>query len=269
VVFARSRDGGSSWLPARSILDTGADRLTTGHQLVVLPGGSLLDVFTLIGLHTDPQQPELQVAMMRSDDRGDSWSRPTGIAELRSVGVVDPESGVPVASGTRLQPAVAVDAASGRAFVAWQDARFSRGQADAIALSWSRDGGRTWSRPVKANVTPIDIPVQTSRRSRRRWRYRPMARWASATLTSASTTRASPWRPIAGCCAAAPPHRRMRQAHRLTQAGPPGFFLGDYQGLNSAASDFLAVFAQPHQDDPASVFARRVTARTSHWVEDK
>jgi hypothetical protein len=70
----------------------------------------------------------------------------------------------------------------------------------------------------------------------------------------------------------APPARReirvtassfdMRQAHLLTAAGPPGSFLGDYQGLTSAGTDFLAVFAQPHQHDLASVFARRVAART-------
>jgi hypothetical protein len=40
------------------------------------------------------------------------------VADLRSVGVTDPESGDPVASGTRWQPAVAVDATSGRVYVA-------------------------------------------------------------------------------------------------------------------------------------------------------
>jgi hypothetical protein len=54
VVFARSRNGGSSWQPPRTVLDTGAGRLTTGHQLVVLPGGALLDVFTLLDLGADP-----------------------------------------------------------------------------------------------------------------------------------------------------------------------------------------------------------------------
>ena len=91
---------------------------------------------------------------MRSTDRGRTWSQPAIAAELGSVGVNDPESGDPVASGTRLQPAVAVDPAEVRVFVAWQDARFSQGQADAIALSWSSDGARTWSAPVKANATP-------------------------------------------------------------------------------------------------------------------
>jgi hypothetical protein len=46
----------------------------------------------------------------------------------------------------------------------------------------------------------------------------------------------------------------MRQAHRFTSIGPVGFFLGDYMGLTSTGRDFLAVFAQPHNNDPASVF---------------
>jgi hypothetical protein len=122
VAFARSRDGGRSWSAARSILDTGDGRLTTGHQLAVLRGGLLVDVFTLLDLGEDPRRPRLQVAVMRSEDRGRTWSPPSTVAELRSVGVTDPESGDLVASGTRLQPAVAVDPAGDRVFVAWQDA---------------------------------------------------------------------------------------------------------------------------------------------------
>jgi hypothetical protein len=287
VVFVRSLNGGRSWQPPRSILDTGADRLTTGHQLAALPGGTLLDVFTLIDLGTDPQRPALQVAIMRSDDRGGSWSPPTVIADLRSVGVTDPESGDPVASGTRFQPAVALDPASGRVVVAWQDARFSRGQADAIALSWSRDGGRTWSGPVKANATPTDVPVQNQQTfspslavsadgtlgvSYFDFRFNDQGvalatdRWLLRCRPAVSPPCAPPARIETRLTAAS---FDMRRAHRLTEVGPPGFFLGDYQGLTDAGTDFLAVFAQPHQRDPASVFARRVTARTSHWGEDK
>jgi hypothetical protein len=287
VVFARSRNGGSSWQPARTVLDAGAGRLTTGHQLVVLPDGTLLDVFTLLDLGTDPQQPALQVAAMRSEDRGASWSPPAVIADLRSVGVTDPETGDLVAGGTRFQPAVAVDAASGRVYVAWQDARFSQGQADAIALSWSRDGGRTWSHPVKANATPTEVAVHNQQAFSPslavaadgtlgvsyfdfRFNDQGVALWTDRWLLRCRPATTSP--------PCAPPARLetrltassfdMRRAHLVTQVGPPGFYLGDYQGLTSAGSDFLAVFAQPHQDDPASVFARRVVARTAHRGED-
>ncbi len=274
VVFARSIDGGRSWQPARSVLDTGVGRLTTGHQLAVLPGETLLDVFTLIDLRTDPRRPALQVAVMRSGDRGGSWSPPTVIADIRSVGVVDPETGDPVAGGTRLQPAVAVDPASGRALVAWQDARFSHGQADAIALAWSPEDGRRWTTPAKVNATPTNIPVRNQQA------FAPnLAVATDGTLgvsyfdfrhnDGAATLPTDRWlvrcHPTANpACTRRPAHPEtrltttsfdMRQAHLLTSIGPPGFFLGDYMGLTSTGRDFLAVFAQPHNNDPASVFA--------------
>jgi hypothetical protein len=56
----------------------------------------------------------------------------------------------------------------------------------------------------------------------------------------------------------------MRQAHLLTSVGPPGFFLGDYMGLTSIGRDFLAVFAQPHDNDPASVFAATRPSQRRH-----
>jgi len=43
----------------------------------------------------------------------------------------------------------------------------------------------------------------------------------------------------------------------VSAGGPEGFFLGDSMGLASAGKDFLALFSQPHDSDPASVFARR------------
>jgi hypothetical protein len=38
-----------------------------------------------------------------------------------------------------------------------------------------------------------------------------------------------------------------------------GFFLGDYVGLASDGTDFLAVFTQPHDSDSSSVFFRRIS----------
>jgi hypothetical protein len=283
VVFARSRNGGRSWQPPRTVLDTGDGRLTTGHQLAVLPGGTLLDVFTLIDLRTDPQRPALQVAVMRSGDRGDSWSPPTVIADLRSAGITDPESGDPVASGTRLQPAMAVDAASGRVHVAWQDARFSQGQADAIALAFSADQGATWSAPTKVNATPATIPVRNQQA------FAPNLAVAADGTVGVSyfdlrhnDPAAALWtdRWLVGCQPTATAACTeldagaetrlttasfdMRQAHLLSSVGPPGFFLGDYMGLTSIGRDFLAVFAQPHDNDPASVFAATRPSQRRH-----
>jgi hypothetical protein len=274
VVFSRSVDGGRTWQPARTVLDAGAGWLTTGHQLAVLPGGMLLDVFTLIDVRKDPWRPALQVAVTRSSDRGGTWSPPTVVADIRSVGVTDPESGDPVAGGTRLQPAVSVDRSSGRVYVAWQDARFSGGQADAIALARSADDGATWTTPEKVNATPTNIPVPDQQAFAPNLAVAPDGTLAVSYFDfrhndDAASLPTDRWlvrcHPIANpACTARParPETRltprsfdMRQAHRFTSVGPPGFFLGDYMGLASTGRSFIAVFAQPHDDDPASIFA--------------
>jgi hypothetical protein len=145
VVFSSSTDGGRTRRPAAQIYDPGENRLTTGHQIVVLPGGALADVFTLVDLSAGPTATS--VAVMRSTD--------------------------PV---------------SGRLHVVWQDARFTGGQADSIALSSSDDGGRTWSAPIRVNATPTGIPygtrpVRTVRTARRR-RSRPRLRHAHRPWTA-------------------------------------------------------------------------------------
>lgn len=177
----------------------------------------------------------------------------------------------------------AVDLASGRVHVAWQDARFSHGQADAIALAWSPDDGTTWTTPAKVNATPTNIPVRNQQAfapnlavatdgtvgvSYFDFRHNdpaatlPTDRWlvrCHPTANPACTGR--PARPEARLTTTS---FDMRQAHRLTSIGPPGFFLGDYMGLTSTGRDFLAVFAQPHSNDPASVFAATRPSQRRH-----
>jgi hypothetical protein len=276
VVVARSRNGGRSWQPPRSVWAAGAGWLTTGHQLVVLPEGTLLDVFVLLDLRSDPQRPALQVGVLRSGDRGGGWSPLTVIAELRSVGVTDLEGGDPVAGGTRFRPAVAVDSASGRVLVAWQDARFSQGQADVIALAFSADAGVTRSAPEKASATPTDVPAPDQQAFAPnlvvacdgtvgvsyfdvRHNDAGAALWTDRWLVGChpAATSACPGPGAPAEARLTPTSFDMRQAHLLTSVGPPGCFLGDYQGLTSTGRGFLAVFAQPHDDDPASVFAAR------------
>jgi hypothetical protein len=158
--------------------------------------------------------------------------------------------------------------------VAWQDARFTGGQADAIALAWSADNGKTWTAPEKVNATPTNIPIRDQQA------FAPnLAVAADGTLAvsyfdfrrndAAAPLPTDRWlvrcHPTANpACTARParPETRltarsfdMRRAHRLTSVGPPGFFLGDYMGLASTGRCFIAVFAQPHDEDPASIFA--------------
>jgi hypothetical protein len=274
VYFARSTDGGVTWEPARKIFDPGQQNQTIGNQIVVLPNGDLVDVFDMI-LNFSNASPGrgLHVALLRSTNRGTTWSRsPIVVSRLGTIGVTDPESGDPVRTGDII-PDVAVDPASGRLYAVWQDARFNGGAADAIALSQSLDGGFTWSAPVKVNRTPTTIPVGNQQA------FTPSVHVAAngtigvtyydfrnntaavPLLTDYFVVHCHPVSPTA-CASGAAWNSEQRLTNvsfdmrRAPDAG--GFFTGDYEGLSSIGNSFAAFFSQPHGEDPSSAFFRRV-----------
>ena len=53
-------------------------------------------------------------------------------------------------------PAYAVNSENGFLYVVWQTGEFTPNQLPQIALSTSRDGGRTWSFPVRVSRTPLN-----------------------------------------------------------------------------------------------------------------
>ncbi|MDP9255651.1 MAG: glycoside hydrolase, partial [Actinomycetota bacterium] len=91
IWFSRTTDGGATWEPARPIYDPGQINQTIGNQIVVLPNGDLVDVFDLISNFKNAHgQRGLNVAVIRSTDKGVTWSKPTIVAKLNTVGVTDP-----------------------------------------------------------------------------------------------------------------------------------------------------------------------------------
>src|SRR5215218_7957052 len=148
--FARTTNGGVSWEKARMIYDPGQINQTIGNQIVVLPNGDLLNVFDLIYNFKNTNKVRgYNVAVMRSTDKGLTWSKPTIVSKLGQVQVKDPDTGQLVRTGDIL-PDVAVDETigtptSGNLYLVWQDALFSGGARNGIAFSKSTDGGRTWS----------------------------------------------------------------------------------------------------------------------------
>jgi Neuraminidase (sialidase) len=139
--FARSEDGGESY-EARPVFDPGQFNQTIGNQIVVLPNGDLVMLFNWIRNVRKRANRGFTAAVMRSTDRGDTWSRPIVIDRMLTDGVRDPADGHDVRTGD-LIPQIAVDEDSGELYVVWQDDRFT-GQ-EQIAFSRSTDGGRTWS----------------------------------------------------------------------------------------------------------------------------
>ena len=143
--FGRSTDGGATWEVARPIHDPGPDAQTLNNQIVVLPDGTLVNFFTLFN-------PLPSLAVIRSADKGATWSPPIIIAAVQAVGAQDPETGTDVRDSATLG-AIAVSRQGGLV-ASWQDARFAAGARDGIAVSRSSDGGLTWSAPVRINSDP-------------------------------------------------------------------------------------------------------------------
>ena len=85
VWFARSTDGGDSWEPARQIYDPGQNDQTIGNQIVVLPDGTLVDLFDEIHNDNSKKQRGFSVRVMRSTDQGDTWSGPIFIDLLGTI----------------------------------------------------------------------------------------------------------------------------------------------------------------------------------------
>ena len=148
-------NAGISWQAARSIYDPGPNNQTIGNQVVVLPNGNLLDVFTELDTASGGAVTA-SVRVTQSLDKGTTWSMPRwSISSLQAVGTTDPRNGAVVRDGADL---VSVSVSPGGVvYVAWQDSRFSGGQRDGIAMTQSSDGGVTWSAPVQVNA---DTTVQ-------------------------------------------------------------------------------------------------------------
>jgi hypothetical protein len=140
--FARSDDGGATYDVVKPILNPGNKAQTIGNQIVVLPNGDLVMVFNLIRNVGAPRNRGFTVAVMRSTDKGDTWSAPIVVGRLLTDGVRDPADGHDVRTGDII-PQIAVDDENGNLYAVWQDDRFT-GQ-EQIAFSRSTDGGRTWS----------------------------------------------------------------------------------------------------------------------------
>ncbi len=250
--FSRTIDGGATWEPARPIYDPGDGLLAINNQIVVLPDGALVLFLTKL----DPLRPAANDALLvvRSTDRGVTWSTPVTVAPVQTVGTRDPETGVRVVDGSTLGSiAVGPD---GTLAVVWQDARVTGGVHDAIAFSRSSDGGSTWSTPAAINANlnvaaflPMVSIADDGTFGVTYFDFRSNTSNTTTLLTDFWLTRSNDgnvW-------------REVRVAGPFDLATAPiagGLFLGDYQGLATVGSTFLPFFAQTVGDsnNPTDVF---------------
>jgi hypothetical protein len=240
--FAVTADAGATWAAARSIYDPGSASQTLGNQIVVLPGGVVLDVFTELDTAAGGQTTAF-ARLVRSLDHGTTWSAaPVTIAELEPVGTVDPRTGQGVRDGSDI---VSVSVSPGGVvYVAWQDSRFASGAHDGIALTHSSDGGTTWAAPVEVNA---DTAVQA---------FTPTvhAEASGAIAVTYYDLRNDAFAPFGSLLADAwmvtsSDGTTFHEAHlsgpfdmdRAPDSG--GLFVGDYEALSSATA-FLPLYVQ-------------------------
>ena len=281
--FARSTDGGTTWEPARSIFSTSPGQLAQNTQVLVLPDGTLVDMFYLQNQKSSSHPVMLVgVQLMRSTDKGQTWSAPIPAVSMQSILqpnssgetlTVDPDTGAFVRDTT--DPEFAVDSRSGNLYVVWEDGRFSNFQHNDIAFSMSSDGGFTWSSPIRINQTPLNIPLLN-----RQAFYPVIAVSPNATIgvtyydfrfnTPAPGVPTDCWlvqcHPSPGTPATNPVNWgnevRLTNASFDLEALPfviDGFWFGDYLGLAAGGGGgFVSAFAAVDAGGITSIFARRV-----------
>jgi hypothetical protein len=249
--FAVTQDGGNSWLPARSIYDPGANNQTLGNIIVVIPPDILVDVFTELDTAADGKVTA-ELRAIRSTDHGTTWSMPpVTIAEDQAVGASDPQTGTPIRDSSDLFSVST--SVGGVIYVAWQDARFSMGQHDGIALSSSTDGGTTWSTPVQVNgdinavaFTPT-INVRSDGVIAITYYDLRNDMFPDTVLTDAWMVTSADGKTFKEAHLSGPFNLNNAPRGEFGPNNTLGLFLGDYQALASTFTQFLPLFAQTNQ----------------------
>lgn len=269
TLLARSVDAGASWEPAREIYVprvSGGVSQTIGNRVVAIEAGPergmLVNVFTQIDSTGGSSQALVRV--VRSSDKGLTWQAPVTVAEHRGIGTRDPETGSSIRDGGII-PSIAAGI-DGRLWVAWQDARFSGGARDAIAVSRSDDGGRSWSAPVAANrdpgvaaFTPVLAPLPDGRVALLHHDLR-------SNTADRNTLPVDLWL-LSSRDGTAWAETAVTRGHDINSAplASGGRFLGDYQGLAAGGATLLALAALPTPEagNPTEIVAVRLAAPAS------
>jgi hypothetical protein len=262
AMFSKTTDGGRTWSTPQVIVPTGQHEQTIGNEIVVDPrDGTLYDFFDLI---VPPQSPSpYNVAFVKSTDDGATWTAPQVIANLQTVFVSDPNTGQAIRTGDII-PEAAIDPATGQLYAVWQDSRFNGGNFDEVALSTSTNGGATWSAPIRVN-TPTGRPAFTPSIHVSSDGTVGVTYYDFRNLTTEITTLPTDYWFTSSSNQGA---SFANEAHlagpfdMLTAPNAAGFFVGDYEALDTSGTTFKPFFVQANSGNTSNrtdVFATTVT----------
>ena len=253
--FSRTSDGGLTWSAARPIYDPGGRNQTLNNQIVVAPPG-VFDFFTEFDVAAD-DTVTTHLAVVRSSDSGTTWTPAMRIADIRAVGTHDPQDPARTLRDAANLGSFAAGP-GGQLVAVWQDSRFSAGAIDGIAFSRSQDGGGIWSAPVQVNRVPGVQAFLPSVTVRADGTIGVLYYDMRSDTSDPNTLLVDVWlatsRDGVGWT-------EVRVAGPFDFDSAPvaegGLFIGDYQGIASAAGSFTAFYAQAHPDpaDRTDIFA--------------
>src|SRR5216683_3879240 len=284
--LSKTTDFGATWSPVQTIIGSGNRQQTIGNVIVIDPNTDTLYDFT--DLIVPPNTPfqgtasKAELAFVKSIDGGVTWTSPQVIAPFNAAGVIDPNTGRRARVGDGLQE-VAIDS-SGNLYAVWESStNYVKNLNQAVGtfdnevmFSTSTNQGSTWSTP-RAIVGPSALPVFTPTIAVNASGKIAVTYYDSGSLSSTNTTT---W-PIdykaiyssdGGATFSATPQEVAGPFDLMSAPVARGFFLGDYEGLQSTGSGFIALFVMtncnlnpsdpnaPPTDDECGPASSNVTA---------
>jgi BNR/Asp-box repeat len=272
TLFSRTTDGGESWEPPRTIFTRTNLTGTIGNQIAVLPDGTLVDIFDF-SHGSGKNVPGFDMQVQRSTDHGMTWSAPIQVAPERAVRVFDPDTGASVRAGGGL-PDIAVDLNAtspghGNIYAVWGDS-FGSEKTKAkphstIVFTESTDGGLTWSPLSRIDRSPVGVQAFTPSvhvasdgtvgvtyydfRNNTVDPGLPTDHWFIHCHPSVDCTDPGNW-----------VENHVDGPFDIENAATAGgYFLGDYDGLDSVGTTFTSFFSQTTSADKNNTYLATIS----------